>query len=360
MNSTANQLAKLREYLGLTISGFAEKAGLSQPFVSQIEKGVRNVGRDTAGRLCSVFGVSTEWLMSGEGNKWSAASPEALRVIQERGNVGWDELAYLAERIDQGWETPSGIATPAWVVRTAEAIGLLLPLARNRGELENYLRSTLPPGIPTVPVDDRPAYIKEKVLKTNDSFGWGSYTAKCLVALIRDGAYDELPRETISALADLMLPWAFWVARRSFADKTEIGEPFVIETKYLDEPKPETQRDPVDIRMGKVALRGYISSEGRNFALSFPTRPTILFSSEDLLAFVNCLGEPPARWPEEETRAGHWSFIGGKHYLLQFKFVLLSVEDCYDQLMKVKQSVLRDDDLIRRLTHDYVDKYGAV
>ncbi|MBB3949305.1 helix-turn-helix domain-containing protein [Aureimonas jatrophae] len=49
-----------REHRGLSVSALAEAAGLSQPFVSQIESGRRVAGRDSLARLAAALGVDAD------------------------------------------------------------------------------------------------------------------------------------------------------------------------------------------------------------------------------------------------------------------------------------------------------------
>jgi DNA-binding Xre family transcriptional regulator len=52
-----NRIKVWREHRGLTISELAAAAGLSQPYVSQIESGARKGGRKALGVLAKALGV---------------------------------------------------------------------------------------------------------------------------------------------------------------------------------------------------------------------------------------------------------------------------------------------------------------
>lgn len=58
-----NPIRVWREHRGLTVKALAEKAGIAQPFLSQIETGKRDGGIDTVKRIAAELRVSLDDLV---------------------------------------------------------------------------------------------------------------------------------------------------------------------------------------------------------------------------------------------------------------------------------------------------------
>lgn len=58
----------LRKKSGLTLEQFSSRIGISNPALSRIESGKNNPARSTIVSICREFGVSEEWLRTGNGN----------------------------------------------------------------------------------------------------------------------------------------------------------------------------------------------------------------------------------------------------------------------------------------------------
>lgn len=65
-----------KNHLKLTQQAFADKVGLSQNFVWQIEKGERTPSDRTISDICRIFGISEDWLRYGIEPMRMALSPE--------------------------------------------------------------------------------------------------------------------------------------------------------------------------------------------------------------------------------------------------------------------------------------------
>jgi len=61
------RVRELRKFLGLSGEKFGEKLGITRGAVSNIENGSRNVTEQIIKSICREFGVSEEWLRTGEG-----------------------------------------------------------------------------------------------------------------------------------------------------------------------------------------------------------------------------------------------------------------------------------------------------
>lgn len=70
---------------GLTLVALAERAGLSQPFLSQLERGLAQPSMASLHRLARSLGTTTPALMAGSGD---GPGPEATRVSLVRAGAG--------------------------------------------------------------------------------------------------------------------------------------------------------------------------------------------------------------------------------------------------------------------------------
>jgi transcriptional regulator with XRE-family HTH domain len=66
VNHMKDRIRDLRKnHLKLTQQAFADKVGLSQNFVWQIEKGERTPSDRTISDICRIFGINEDWLRYG-------------------------------------------------------------------------------------------------------------------------------------------------------------------------------------------------------------------------------------------------------------------------------------------------------
>ncbi|MCQ2962341.1 MAG: helix-turn-helix domain-containing protein [archaeon] len=63
MKEIGNRLQELRESKGLSQSDLAKYLGISQPLLSQIESGNRNLNLSLLDKLCSLFGCSDSYIL---------------------------------------------------------------------------------------------------------------------------------------------------------------------------------------------------------------------------------------------------------------------------------------------------------
>ncbi|MCM3576434.1 helix-turn-helix domain-containing protein [Mesobacillus subterraneus] len=73
MSAISERFKKLREVKSISQTEFAEKIGIKQSSLSSIEKGTTKPSIDTVIATSKVFGVSTDWILLGEGPKVSTA-----------------------------------------------------------------------------------------------------------------------------------------------------------------------------------------------------------------------------------------------------------------------------------------------
>lgn len=61
------RVRELRKFLGLSGEKFGEKLGVTRVAISNIENGNRSVTPQMFKAICTTYGVSEEWLRTGEG-----------------------------------------------------------------------------------------------------------------------------------------------------------------------------------------------------------------------------------------------------------------------------------------------------
>lgn len=109
------RIIELRKALSLTQKAFGEKIGLTQNYVWMIEKGERSPADRVVSDICRVFGVSEDWLRTGEGEMFRKASraeeiermftaalrneltPEVESLLVTLGEMTDEELAAVAD-----------------------------------------------------------------------------------------------------------------------------------------------------------------------------------------------------------------------------------------------------------------------
>ena len=62
-----DRIKKIREHFGLTRTQFAQRINKSPTHVSLVENGKKNYSDETIDKICSLFSVSKEWLLTGDG-----------------------------------------------------------------------------------------------------------------------------------------------------------------------------------------------------------------------------------------------------------------------------------------------------
>ena len=76
MNDISSRISTVIKSSGLTKTAFSKKIGLSQPFVSQLASGDASPSDRTIVDICREFGVSEQWLRTGEGEMFVRLSRE--------------------------------------------------------------------------------------------------------------------------------------------------------------------------------------------------------------------------------------------------------------------------------------------
>lgn len=89
MSDISSRISAVIRSSGLTKTAFSKKIGLSQPFVSQLASGDASPSDRTIVDICREFGVSEQWLRTGQGEMFLRLSREeeitkfAMSVIRD-------------------------------------------------------------------------------------------------------------------------------------------------------------------------------------------------------------------------------------------------------------------------------------
>lgn len=99
------RVKELRKFLGLTLKIFGKRLGVSEGAVSNIEKGNRNVTEQMIKSICREFGVSEEWLRTGEGEMFVpvTADDEFAMIV---GEIMISDDAAFKAAIVEAWKRP--------------------------------------------------------------------------------------------------------------------------------------------------------------------------------------------------------------------------------------------------------------
>lgn len=77
------RIKALRKHLKISQDLFGRRIGISGASVSRLESGENEPSPQTVAFICKEFGVSEEWLRSGDGDMFQASSSEAERLVKK-------------------------------------------------------------------------------------------------------------------------------------------------------------------------------------------------------------------------------------------------------------------------------------
>lgn len=99
------RVKELRKFLGLSGEKFGERIRVAKSTISNIENGNRSVTEQQIKLICTEFGVSEEWLRTGEGEMFVpvTADDEFAMIV---GEIMISDDAAFKTAIVEAWKRP--------------------------------------------------------------------------------------------------------------------------------------------------------------------------------------------------------------------------------------------------------------
>lgn len=99
------RVKELRKFLGLTLEKFGERVGVTKVSISKIENAKSNITDQMFKSICREFGVSENWLRTGEGEMFVpiTADDEFAMVV---GDIMKSEDDAFKTAIIEAWKRP--------------------------------------------------------------------------------------------------------------------------------------------------------------------------------------------------------------------------------------------------------------
>jgi transcriptional regulator with XRE-family HTH domain len=92
-----DRIRLIRKELGLNQNDFAGKIGLTQTSMSMIEAGKAVLTQKNIKLICATFGVSEEWLRTGQGEMFGSASLYERELLEIYGRLTADTQEFILE-----------------------------------------------------------------------------------------------------------------------------------------------------------------------------------------------------------------------------------------------------------------------
>lgn len=93
----ATRLRRAREAAGLSQGQVARRLDLHRPTVSEIEAGRRRVTADEVARFADLYGVSAEWITTGQRSGEAASDDRLALVARQLGKMSEADLDRLLD-----------------------------------------------------------------------------------------------------------------------------------------------------------------------------------------------------------------------------------------------------------------------
>jgi repressor LexA len=123
MSDIGKRIRELREVLGLTQKQFGEKIGKSWRTVQDWEAGKSSIPDHTLRFISSTFGVSYEWLKTGQGEMWERKEKTLLEELEAKTKELFEKLVRIpvVGRAGAGFpESPADMDVIGWVLVSKE------------------------------------------------------------------------------------------------------------------------------------------------------------------------------------------------------------------------------------------------
>jgi transcriptional regulator with XRE-family HTH domain len=92
-----DRIRLIRKELGLNQNDFARKIGLTQTSMSMIEAGKAALTQKNIKLICVTFGVSEDWLRTGQGKMFGSASLYEKELLEIFGKLTADTQEFILE-----------------------------------------------------------------------------------------------------------------------------------------------------------------------------------------------------------------------------------------------------------------------
>lgn len=93
METINDRIKQVRKSLNLNQANFGEQITLAQTYLSQIERGDREVTEKILKLVCLQFNASERWLRTGEGNMFEESSDSLISQLCEKYQL--DDMAHV-------------------------------------------------------------------------------------------------------------------------------------------------------------------------------------------------------------------------------------------------------------------------
>ena len=113
-----DRIKKIRKYVGLKQSEFAERIGVKAATITSYETGLRVPSDAVIISICREFGVREEWLRTGEGDMLLPVS-EDDELVQALANLQVNENDPMRDLLVAYWKLPENEKTVIWKLITA-------------------------------------------------------------------------------------------------------------------------------------------------------------------------------------------------------------------------------------------------
>jgi phage repressor protein C with HTH and peptisase S24 domain len=123
MSEIGKRIRELREVLGLTQKQFGERIGKSWRTVQDWEAGKSSIPDHTLRFISSTFGVSYEWLKTGQGEMWEKKEKALLEELEAKTREVLEKLVRIpvVGRAGAGFpESPADMEAVGWVLVSKE------------------------------------------------------------------------------------------------------------------------------------------------------------------------------------------------------------------------------------------------
>ena len=95
---------RIRKDAGMTQKAFADRLGLSQNFIAQIEIGTKVPSDRTVVDVCRAYSIREEWLRTGEGEMYDLPEDRTAAIVADlldRNSPTYDLILNILDRYQQ-------------------------------------------------------------------------------------------------------------------------------------------------------------------------------------------------------------------------------------------------------------------